>query len=270
MGVVNVTPDSFSDGGLHEDPAAARARAAALVAEGAHVVDLGAESTRPGAPEVPAREQIARLAEALPAIARDARALVSVDTTSPEVAAWAIERGASVVNDVSCLADPDLARVAARGGAALVLMHARGPMSRMAGFSRVPEEAYDDVVADVAREWCAARDRAVAAGLAPSDVVLDPGLGFWKSAAHSLALVRRLGELASLGHAILVGPSRKSFLVHAPGAEPAPPTERLGGTIAACLACVDHGALALRVHDVAPVRQALAVHRACRAAGGAA
>jgi dihydropteroate synthase len=271
MGVVNVTPDSFSDGGRYLDPGAARAQAERLLAEGADVIDLGAESTRPGAPEVPASEQIARLAGVLPWLAGEKGALVSVDTTSAEVAAWALAHGARVVNDVSCLADPDLARVAARGGAALVLMHARGPMSQMAGFSRVPEEAYGDVVADVAREWGAARDRAARAGLARDEIVLDPGLGFWKSAAHSLALVRRLGELVALGHPVLVGPSRKSFLaapVRAAGGEAPPPAERLGGTIAACLACVDRGAVALRVHDVAQLRQALAVHRAV--GGGAA
>ena len=141
-------------------------------------------------------------------------------------------------------------------------MHARGRMSDMRGFSDAPDDAYQDGVADVRRELGAARDRAIAAGLAPSDVVVDPGIGFMKNALQSLELIRRLGDLGSLGAPILVGPSRKSFIAKIAG--DAPPADRLGGTIAACLACADAGAAVLRVHDGFPVGQALSLHRALR------
>ena len=179
--------------------------------------------------------------------ARERRAVVSVDTTSPQVAAHALAQGASIVNDVSCLADSALARVVAAAGASLVLMHARGSMTDMRGFSDAPGDAYTDVVDDVRREWSAARERAVAQGLDARDIVLDPGLGYMKNAAHSIEL--------------LLGPSRKSFIAKTVGAEVGP-TERLGGSIAACLAAADRGAAILRVHDVFEVRQALAIHRA--------
>jgi dihydropteroate synthase len=233
-----------------------------MLAQGADIVDIGGESTRPGAAPVPEGEQIARIQAALSYAAKERRALVSVDTSSPEVARFALDRGAAMVNDVSCLSDGDLARTAADKGGSLVIMHARGRMADMPGFSDAPSDAYDDVVADVRRELGGARDRAIAAGLDASDIVLDPGLGFMKNALHSLELIRRLGELGSLGAPIMVGPSRKSFIAKTAG--DAPPTDRLGGTIAACLACADAGAAILRVHDVLPVGQALTLHRALR------
>src|SRR5262249_22212842 len=143
--------------------------------------------------------------------ARERRAVVSVDTTHPRVAAYALQQGAAIINDVSCLSDPELARLAAVSGASLVLMHARGHMSQMRGFSDAPGDAYGDVVADVRREWLAARDRAEREGLDRAEIVLDPGLGYMKNAAHSLELLRRLSELGSVGAPIVVGPSRKSF-----------------------------------------------------------
>jgi dihydropteroate synthase len=262
MGVLNVTPDSFSDGGAYLDAGAAKRRVDEMLAQGADIVDIGGESTRPGAAPVPADEQIARIEAALVHAAEQRRALVSIDTSSPEVARFALDRGAAVVNDVSCLLDGDLARAAADKGGSLVIMHARGRMADMPGFSDAPNDAYRDVVADVRRELGAARDRAVAAGLHPNDIVLDPGLGFMKNAMHSLELIRRLRELGSLGAPILVGPSRKSFIANAAG--DAPPADRLGGTIAACLACADAGAAILRVHDLLPVGQALTLHRLLR------
>jgi dihydropteroate synthase len=264
MGVVNVTPDSFSDGGRYLGADAAKRRVDDLVSQGADIVDIGGESTRPGSAPVPAAEQIARIGAALAHAAELRRALVSVDTSSPEVAAFALDRGACVVNDVSCLADDDLARTAAEKGSALVIMHARGRMQDMRGFSEAPDDAYADVVGDVKRELGAARDRAVAAGVDPNDIVLDPGIGFMKNARHSIELIRRLDELAELGAPIMVGPSRKSFIAKIAG--DAPPADRLGGTVAACLACADGGAALLRVHDVLPVSQALTVHRALRGA----
>jgi dihydropteroate synthase len=265
MGVLNVTPDSFSDGGLFLDPHAAKKRVDELIGFGADIIDVGGESTRPGAPPVAADQQIARIEHALVYAVRERRAVVSIDTTSSEVASYALAQGASIVNDVSCLADPALARVAAAAGAALVLMHARGSMTAMRGFSDAPGDAYGDIVHDVRREWSAARDRAMREGLDRKEIVLDPGLGYMKNAAHSIELLQRLSELASLGAPILVGPSRKSFITKTLGAEVAP-TERLGGTIAACLAAAERGAAILRVHDVFEVRQALAIQRAIGAA----
>lgn len=260
MGVVNTTPDSFYDGGRHFEPEAARARVDALLDAGAHVLDIGGESSRPGSVPVSASEQLARVAPALEhAVARGA--LVSIDTASADVAERALAMGARMVNDVSCLAEDELAAVAARAGAVLVLMHSREPMSTLQGFSRYPDDAYADVVRDVLSEWRRARDRAVAAGMPASDVWLDPGLGFAKNARHSFELLRRLDELCHEGVPVVVGPSRKSFIASLDGA---PPSERLGGTIAACLEAVDRGARVLRVHDVFAVRQALAVARATR------
>jgi dihydropteroate synthase len=261
MGVLNVTPDSFSDGGRYLSPGAAEKRVDELLEQGADVIDIGGESTRPGSSAVPAAEQIDRIRHPLVHAARERRAVVSVDTTSPEVARYALSEGASIINDVSCLADVALAAAVAEKGGALVIMHARGSMSDMRGYSDAPGDAYGDVVADVAREWRAARDRALQSGLDGREIVFDPGLGYMKNAAHSLELLRRLGEFASLEAPVLVGPSRKSFIAKATSSG-ATSSERLGGTIAACLAAADGGAHMLRVHDVAEVKQALALRRA--------
>jgi dihydropteroate synthase len=265
MGVLNVTPDSFSDGGRYLAPDAAKKRVDELLGQGAEIIDIGGESTRPAAATVPPAEQIERIRHPLLHAARERRAVVSVDTTSPEVARFALSEGASIINDVSCLADVGLAAAVAQSGASLIIMHARGPMSAMRGYSDAPGDAYGDIVADVTREWSAARERAVESGLGRGDIVFDPGLGYMKNAAHSLELLRRLGEFASLEAPVLVGPSRKSFIAKLTNSGAAP-TERLGGTIAACLAAADAGAHMLRVHDVAEVRQALALHRALREA----
>jgi len=265
MGVCNRTPDSFSDGALYLDDDSADAHVRRLVAEGAEIVDIGAESTRPGAEVVDAAEQIRRIGSSI----RKACALgvlVSIDTTSPAVAAWALGEGASIVNTVSLDPAEELGALAARSGAALVLTHARGSMTTMQGFSVYDDAAYGDVVADVAREWTTAADRALAMGLSREDLLLDPGLGFTKNARHSVELCRRLGELCALGFPVLVGPSRKSFLARIAAKDEsstlAPPNERLGGTIAAVLACVRRGAAVVRVHDVQATVQALAVDSA--------
>ena len=261
MGVLNVTPDSFSDGGRFLDASEATAQIDSLLAAGAAIIDIGGESSRPGAPSVAPDEQIRRIAPALThAVGRGA--LVSVDTTSPEVADFALERGARIVNDVSCLAEPELARVTARHDAAIVVTHSRGPMAKMAGFSRWPENDYADVVTDVKAEWGAARDLAVNAGVRPEHVFCDPGFGFSKSARHTLELLRRLDELTAMGALLVVGPGRKSFIA---AVDPSGPADRLGGTIAACVLAVQRGAHVLRVHDVREVRQALAVLRSASA-----
>lgn len=256
MGVVNTTPDSFYAHGRSLSAEAARARIEQLCAEGAQIADIGGESSRPGAVPVPATEQIARIESALAHAVLTGKLMVSVDTTSPLVAEHALENGAVLVNDVSCLADPDLARVAARFGAGLILMHARSALGSMQGFSEYPDEAYVDVVADVRREWCQARDRAVAAGVPRENVWFDPGIGFDKNARQSFELLRRLGEFSDLGVPVVVGASRKSFIR---AVDDVGPEERLGGTIAACLWCATQGARVLRVHDVRAVGQALSV-----------
>jgi dihydropteroate synthase len=256
MGVVNVTPDSFYREGRSETHAAARARIDQLVAEGADIADIGGESSRPGAEKVPDDEQLARLEPAVRHALGTGVLRVSIDTTSPRVASAMLEIGAQLVNDVSCLADAELARITARHGCTLILMHTRGDLGSMNGFSEYPDDAYDDVVAEVKREWCEARDRAVAAGMPRDRVWFDPGIGFAKNARQSLELLRRLGELTELGVPVVLGASRKSFIR---AVDDVPPAERLGGTIAACLYGAAQGAGVLRVHDVRAVRQALAM-----------
>jgi dihydropteroate synthase len=199
-----------------------------------------------------------------------------VDTTDPEVADFALAGGARVINDVSCLADVKLAETVARHGAQLIIMHSRGSMAQMRGFSEWPDRDYGDIIADVLTEWSAARDRAVAAGVRSDDIMLDPGLGFSKNARHSFEILRRLGELKAAGARIALGPGRKSFIsavdpVSPPEGRrtqtrPAGPEDRLGGTIAACLRAMEEGVDILRVHDVGAVRQALAVFRAASSA----
>lgn len=256
MGVVNATPDSFYEPSRSDGLDAARQRIDQMRAEGAEFVDIGGESSRPGATPVPADEQIARIEPAVAHAVTRGSLLVSVDTTSPRVAEHMLAIGAALVNDVSCLADLDLAKVAARSGAGLILMHTRGALGTMTGFSEYPDDAYEDVVADVRREWCAARDRAVAVGVPRERVWFDPGIGFGKNARQSLELLRRLSELTDLGVPVVVGPSRKSFIR---AVDDVGPEERLGGTIAACLWCASQGARVLRVHDVQAVRQAISM-----------
>jgi dihydropteroate synthase len=254
MGVLNVTPDSFFDGGRYDDAGSASQRIDQLLASGADLIDIGAESTRPGAAAIAAEQQILRLEPALRHALRSG-ALVSVDTSSPVVARHALALGAQLINDVSCLADDDLARACAEHGAPLILMHSRGPAASMAGFSVYPDAGYQNLVEDVRSEWRAARARAVAAGMKTEDVYFDPGLGFAKNAQQSYTLLARLSEFQSEG-LIVVGASRKSFIASVDGA---PPEERLGGSVAACLLAVARGAAIVRVHDVREVRQALGV-----------
>lgn len=268
MGILNRTPDSFSDGGRYLDDAAALTRVDAMIAEGAAIIDIGAESTRPGARSVDDAEQLERLGDVVRAVAARG-VLVSIDTTSPIVAERALRDGAKLVNSVSLEPAAELGKLAAAHGAALVLMHSRGAMTAMAGFSVYAEDAYADVVADVAREWSAAAERALRSGLSREALILDPGLGFFKNARQSIELCARLDELVALGFPVLVGPSRKSFVARLASAEHepvAPPSRRLGGSVAAALACVERGAAIVRAHDVAEVKQALAVAAAIRGA----
>jgi dihydropteroate synthase len=258
MGILNLTPDSFSDGGLHLDPDRALARAEAMVADGAGMIDVGGESTRPGAEPVPAEEELRRI---LPFLERAAGRLdvpLSIDTRKAEVARAALGAGARVVNDVSGLAfDARMAGTVSAAGAGVVLMHTRGTPADMAGRAH-----YGNVAEEVAEELGAAVRRARAGGIPDEAVVVDPGIGFAKSAEHSLALLGNLGPIRAMGFPILVGPSRKSFLGTLLDA---PPDERLAGTLAACVTAYLEGARIFRVHDVRPVFQALFVAEAATA-----
>ena len=257
MGIVNATPDSFSDGGRFLARDAAIAHAERLLAEGADLLDVGGESTRPGAPEVPVAEELARVVPVVAGLReRGVTAPISVDTRRAEVARAALDAGADLVNDVSALADPALLRLVAERGVPAVLMHMRGTPADMAS-----RAAYRDVVAEVAAELEAALARAVAGGVAEERLILDPGLGFAKTAAQSLALLAALPRLRVRGRPLLVGPSRKSFIGAATGAAV---EERLPGTLAAVTACVLAGVELVRVHDVAATRQAALVAAAIR------
>ncbi len=257
MAVVNVTPDSFSDGGLLAGPDAAAAAALDAFANGARIVDLGGESTRPGAPAVAADEEVRRVLPALERIRERApNAYVSVDTTKAEVARRALAAGARMVNDVSGLAaDPGLAEVVAEAGVPVVLGHRRGDPATMQSMAE-----YEDVVAEVARELDDAVRRATRAGIDEACILLDPGLGFAKRPAHGWEILRRLGELRSAGFPLVVGPSRKSFLGEIlPGR---PPADRDGATAVCVALAALAGAKVHRVHAVRPACDALAVARA--------
>ncbi|MEU8926354.1 dihydropteroate synthase [Kitasatospora sp. NPDC048545] len=258
MGVVNVTPDSFSDGGLWHDPAKAIAHGLALRARGADLVDVGGESTRPGSQRVPEEEELRRVVPVVRELA-DAGVMVSVDTMRASVAERAVEAGAVVVNDVSGgLADPAMARVVAETGAPFVVMHWRGQsadMQRMA--------VYDDVVRDVVAELTDRVDALLAAGVKEDQLILDPGLGFAKTPEHNWALLGRLDALTALGRPVLVAASRKRFLgtllADPATGELRPARERDDATAAVSVLSARAGAWAVRVHDVSGTADAVRV-----------
>jgi dihydropteroate synthase len=257
MGVLNVTPDSFSDGGLYADPGAAVAHGLALFEAGADIVDVGGESTRPGGVPLDVETETRRVVPVIEGLRRQARGIVSIDTTKAAVAQAALDAGAEIVNDVSgLLFDPGLARVVAARGVPVVLMHLRGGFVTM---HRDP--AYTDVMAEVIAELRQALERAEAGGVARAQVVLDPGLGFSKGPAHSLEVIRRLPEMAALDRPVLAGPSRKSFIGRVLDL---PVGERLMGTAAAVAACVLGGVHIVRVHDVGEMVQVVRVCDAIR------
>jgi dihydropteroate synthase len=266
MGVVNITPDSFSDGGAFLDPARAVDHGLALLAQGADLLDLGAESTRPGggvygsgAVTVPADEELRRLLPVLTALRARTAAPLSVDTRKAVVARQALAAGADLVNDVSALADPEMGAVVARAGCPLVLMHSRGELATMQAAVH-----YHDLVAEVEDELRTAVARAVAAGVDREQLLLDPGVGFGKTGEHNLTLLGRLSRLRRLGLPLVVGASRKTFIGHLTGA---PPAGRLAGSLAAVAWGAAAGAAVVRVHDVAETTQFLRVWEAIRAAG---
>jgi dihydropteroate synthase len=250
MGVVNVTPDSFSDGGLFLDPERAIAHGEELVRDGAEILDVGGESTRPGAEEVSAEEEVARVVPVLSGLAKTAT--VSVDTSKLAVAVAALDAGASIVNDVTALrGDPGIGGLCAERGVGLVLMHMQGDPRTMQ-----ESPSYGDVVEDVKAFLAERLEVAVGAGVAEERVWLDPGIGFGKTLEHNLELLRRLGELRALGRPLVVGTSRKSFIGNIDGSEVG---DRLGGTIASSVFAAAEGADVLRVHDVAAAAQAVRV-----------
>jgi dihydropteroate synthase len=251
MGVVNVTPDSFSDGGEFLDPEVALAHGKRLAHDGAQILDIGGESTRPGAEPVDAETEIARVVPVIEGLA-GGDAEISIDTTKSAVARRAIEAGATIVNDVSALRfDPDLAGVVAETGSECCLMHMLGEPRTMQEDPR-----YDDVVSDVKAFLEERMAFAIGEGVAEQLIWLDPGIGFGKTVDHNLELLRRLDEIVAIGRPVVVGTSRKSFIGKlAGGAE----KERLPGTIATNVLALERGATIFRVHDVAPVADALTV-----------
>jgi dihydropteroate synthase len=260
MGVINVTPDSFSDGGLHATADAAIAHGRSLAAAGADILDVGGESTRPGAAEITAAEEAARILPVIEALAGDGF-VVSVDTRRARVMEAALARGARIVNDVTALSgDRDSLAVVARSGAPTILMHMQGEPATMQVAPR-----YDDVVREVGAFLAARVAACAAAGIDRGRLCVDPGIGFGKTVAHNLALLRALPALCVAGCGLLVGASRKAFIGKLSRGES--PPERVPGSIAVALHAAAAGADILRVHDVAETRQALEVWRALQGAG---
>jgi dihydropteroate synthase len=261
MGILNVTPDSFADGGLYLDPGAAEAAAVEMEARGADLIDVGGESTRPGSETISAEAEIARIQPVIARLSRSLKIPISIDTSKPAVAEAALGEGAAIVNDVTGLGyDASLAEIAARSGAGLILMHARGrsrDMYKEAHYASVPVEVRDELRASL--------ERALAAGVLREAVILDPGLGFAKRPEHSYAALAALPELAALGCPLLAGPSRKSFLSAAIGERA--PAERDMATAASVAAAVLLGAHIVRVHNVPAmvdvVRVADAIRQQC-------
>ncbi|MBN1826100.1 MAG: dihydropteroate synthase [Candidatus Eisenbacteria bacterium] len=250
MGILNVTPDSFSDGGEFFAFDRAVERGVRLAAEGADLIDVGGESTRPGAEEVSVEMETRRVVPVIRELRGAVEKPISVDTRKAAVARMAVRAGATVLNDVTGLAhDPNLARIAAEAGADLVLNHMRGTPETMQTAPR-----YDDVVTEVYDDLARSAEIAIASGVAEDKIVIDPGIGFGKRLEDNLALLRHLGEFRSLGFPVLVGPSRKSFIGHLLGL---PVEERLEATLGACVAAARNGADILRVHDVRAVIRAV-------------
>jgi len=249
MGVLNVTPDSFYDGGRYAQPTAAVKQGLQMEADGADIIDIGGESSRPGASPIPLQEELDRVIPVIEGIRKRSDVLISVDTTKAEVAAEALSAGATMVNDISALrSDPQMAKVVSRSGAVLVLMHMLGTPATMQ-----LSPTYGDVIEEI-RTFLAERiSYAVEAGINRKRVVIDPGIGFGKLLSHNIAIIRRLDRLTDLGAPVLIGLSRKSFIGEILGL---PPGERLEGTIAASVIAIMNGADIIRVHDAKEGRRA--------------
>lgn len=251
MGILNVTPDSFSDGGRFDAPDAALARARAMQAEGAHIVDVGGESTRPGAQEVGVGAEIARTAPVIAAIRAESDVPISIDTRKSQVASAALDAGASMINDVAAFTfDPALAEVAAKANVPVCVMHAQGTPADMQ-----LDPNYDDVLLDVYDFLAERVDAAVTAGIARNQIIVDPGIGFGKTLEHNLTLLRGIALFHALGCPILLGASRKRFIGTIGGGQTA--ADRVSGSVAVALFAARHGVQILRVHDILATRQAL-------------
>ncbi len=262
MGVLNVTPDSFSDGGRFFDPDDAAERGLAMAAEGADLIDVGGESTRPGADEVPAQEERDRVVPVVKRLAAELSIPISIDTRKPEVAAAALDAGACVVNDVTGGRDPEMFRAVAEASAGMVLMHMRGDPPTMRDLTD-----YGDVVGEVRAYLRERMDAAVAAGVDPGRLCVDPGIGFAKTPEQSLLLLREIETLFAFRRPVMVGPSRKSFIGHVLDLDV---DERLEGTAAAVAWCASKGVHVVRVHDVREMVRVVRVVDAIRTAGGGA
>ena len=251
MGVLNITPDSFSDGGRYLDPEAAVAQALKLVEEGADILDLGAESTRPGALPVTDREELERLLPVLKRIRKEVLIPISIDTIKPEVAKECLDAGADIINDVSGLnrSGSDMAKVVKKFGAGLVLMHGRGTPETMQSLTH-----YEDVVTEVTRELSGSIQMATDAGIEREQIVVDPGLGFAKTAEQNLEILKKVSLFHRLGFPVLAGPSRKAFIGKVTGRET---KDRMFGTAACVAACVRAGVQILRVHEVGAMRDVI-------------
>ncbi len=262
MGILNITPDSFSDGGDYFTPDAAAAYALTMIAEGADIIDIGGESTRPGARPIPAEEQLRRVVPVVRALrAQDQKITISIDTRSASVAKAAIESGADVVNDVSALRDDaEMVDVVAASGATVVLMHRRGSSVDMQDGGG---PHYVDVIGEIAAFLSQRREFAVSRGIDPSRIVFDPGLGFGKRVEHNLMILRQLDRIVALGQPVLVGASRKRFVGEVLGVDE--PKKRLAGSLACAVMAALAGAAILRVHDV---RETVNAIRLCSAVHG--
>ncbi len=257
MGVLNVTPDSFSDGGQFLDVSKAVARGLEMASQGAAIIDIGGESTRPGAAAVPAAEQIRRVAPVIEALAHQVDVPISVDTCDVAVARAALEAGASILNDITALADDGMAELAAEMQVPVVLMHMQGTPRTMQA-----DPAYDDVVGQVLHFLLTRARRAESLGIASERIWIDPGIGFGKTVDHNLILIKHIGRFVSTDYRVLVGTSRKRFIGMITGR--AEPPDRLFGTAATVAMCAAAGVSVVRVHDVAPMQDVLRVVRAVR------
>jgi len=260
MGILNVTPDSFADGGRYFSPEAALDHARHLVAAGADILDVGGESTRPFSDPVPLKEELSRVLPVIRAIRAELDVPLSIDTYKAEVARQALEAGAQIINDISALRfDPDMAPLAARTGAPVILMHMKGTPKDMQTDPR-----YDDLLGEIKAFLKDRRDAALAHGIPPEAIILDPGIGFGKTFAHNLEILNHFDTFLELGCPLLVGPSRKAFIGHYLGG--LPPEERDIGTLAALAMAVLKGARIVRVHNVAYAAQFLTLLQAIRQA----
>jgi len=259
MGVLNVTPDSFSDGGLYLDPDAAVAHGIEMAEQGAAMLDIGPESSRPGSARVPPDEQIRRAVPVIERLARRVNVPISIDTCRPDVAAAALDAGAAIVNDITALADEGLLRLVADRGACVILMHMQGTPETM---QRDPH--YEDVTREVLDFLLDRAGRAQQAGIPSERIWLDPGIGFGKTTRHNLQLLRDLGRFAEADYRILVGPSRKRFIGDITGRTD--PADRVFGTAAAVAHCAAHGGAIVRVHDVAAAVDVVKIIRAIHSA----